>query len=243
MFGGRSIEHVPVVTIDQQPDAARGVSVDISKDPQATTTRHTGPTIQSAEAMDYTLYITRKWTPPPGPPALWDPREVTVELLYGSGAVMKQELALGNLPLVGIAYHACVQSMRAIFTVQPQNALITRAPQDEIVAWIARGRPWRILSPSDFALIPAVATPYTIPAFARRITFQPQVVQAPLTTNLQVNFQTPGGTGVGGFTLQWTAGQWDPRTIIVPQRAAVMTTEQFPAGGVGDILGQWELDA
>lgn len=247
MFAGRgnapSVEAHPATPIELLPDAARGVTIDCTKLSQTAVSRVTGPTIQSSEARDYTLYVTRRWTGPSGvAPATWNPRSVTLDLLYGAGATMKQELALGPIPWRGIAYHACVQSLRAIINVQPV-ATPNVPTQDDVVAWICRGRPWTTRSEEEFLTVNGSNAAYDVPAFARRLTLQPQVVSGATVTNARVTFLDPGGTTVGLYDVPFAAGVYAPQTLIVPSRATTMVTTATAAGGVSEILGQWEIDA
>lgn len=225
-----------VVPLASQPDANRGLIVDLTKLTKGATVPVAGPYVQSGEPADYTMYIARRWRWDGSPTKTLSSVNVTFD--YGSGAVMETMFSLPQIPARGIAYHVCAQSFRARFAVllPPGGAM----PQDQLLCWVAHGRPWKNEAVQQVTFA-APTTRYDVPNFVTSMRVASLTGDTGSAMAARLAFYNEQGLAVGEQDLVSADGPWSFDFIVPPR--AVQFSLSYVSGAQAAALIRWEMFA
>lgn len=234
---GGGPHHPPAVRLETLPDANRGTRNDVRPShtsPGATVTR--AAWVQDVESSDYTIYCTRVYRLN----ALQSVRDISLDVEFGSGIALCSTRLARFVPPPGLVYHVSAQTVRATLALGAL-AVAVEAQQDDVITWIARGRPFVSMVDTDS---PGNGVRAQIPSFARRLRiaakgFTGFPPAAP--PNSFFRWFDPGGNFVGDTYLdpaRWFLGQ----DIIWPARASAYELNESVIPSLA-LCMQWEVAA
>lgn len=197
IFGGAPNAQ-PAVRIEALPDSNRGQPQNVTPLAQPGVSLLVssaggpvqGPFIQNAESTDYTLYVAREWFGPQGPAALL--RDASLHVQVGAGSGLSREMLVPLISPIGVAYHVAAQTVRTTLNVQAVNPGQLYFAQDNVVSWIARGRP--SVNVTQSTQLVGALNAQRMPSFARYVTIGEQTPGMFTPATATVEFLDVDGT-------------------------------------------------
>lgn len=229
---------VPFHRFVEQPDANRGVALDIRSAVIGRLEHELrGPWVQGIFPTDWTLYVTREVIRAPAPSTLRE-RGATVYADIGSGVGAVQTMLVSRLPLRGVAVHVAAESVRAKIIVDVDTS--GDIAQDRIISWLAPGRPSVLRIPDDIDIFPSA-----VPQFARRLFVQGTTSTLPpgaAPTDVGIEWRDIAGTAIA---TSWVNSSlyYNEQSFLIPWNASSAVLVDSGGGLPLPLRGQWETYA